>query len=337
MSTPSSTLALVQRFPGIRSLAHVSLGCWPTPVRAAPELAPDGGLRSLTIKCDDVSGLAYGGNKVRKLEFLLGQALEERRRSVVTFGATGSNHVRATAIYGAQLGLRVHAVLSPQPDNAYWRSNWQAVRDAGAVLHMVDSYSQALSFGTELRQSLTVKEGVEPLVIPFGGSNARGTIGFINAAFELAGQIAAGLLPEPDCIYLPFGSTGTAAGLALGLVAVGLRTTVVPVRVVPAEATNPVRTARLMDEAAAMLRQADERFPAVSSRDVTLAVREGFLGEGYAFPTPESQDAVALAANHGLRLETTYTGRALAALMADARSGLLAGKNVLFWNTHNSR
>jgi D-cysteine desulfhydrase len=293
------------------------------------------GLDALFIKHDDVSGLAYGGNKVRKLEFLLGHALAEGRRSLITFGATGSNHVRATAVYGAQLGLRVHAVLSPQPETSYLAANLQADRDAGASIHMVDSYGQALSRGTELREELTQKEGVEPYVIPFGGSDGRGTLGFVNAAFELAGQIAEGLLPEPACIYLPYGSTSTAAGLALGLAALGLRTRVVGVRVVPAEATNPVRTARISDEAAGLLRAADSHFPSVSATDMALTIREGFLGEGYAVPTPESQAAVALAASHGLHLETTYTGRALAALTADA--GTLAGKPVLFWNTYNSR
>jgi 1-aminocyclopropane-1-carboxylate deaminase/D-cysteine desulfhydrase-like pyridoxal-dependent ACC family enzyme len=331
----SSPLALHQRFPGTRALAHVALGCWPTPVRAAPELARALSLASLFIKHDDLSGLAYGGNKVRKLEFLLGQALAEKRRSLITFGATGSNHVRATAVYGAQLGLRVHAVLTPQPETSYSAANLQADRDAGAIIHMVDSYGVALSRGTELREQLTREEGIEPAVIPFGGSDGRGTLGFVNAAFELAGQIADGLLPASDCIYLPYGSTGTGAGLALGLAAAGLRARVIGVRVVPAEATNPVRTARIMNEAAALLREADGNFPSVSATDAALTIREGFLGEGYAVPTPESQAAVALAATHGLHLETTYTGRALAALTADAST--LSGQTVLFWNTYNSR
>lgn len=335
MSENLSSLALHQRFPGTRALSHVSLGCWPTPLKAAPDLARTLGLDVLFIKQDDVSGLAYGGNKVRKLEFLLGQALAEKRRSLITFGATGSNHVRATAVYGAQLGLRVHAVLSPQPETSYLAANLQADRDAGAVIHMVDSYGAALSRGTELRERLAREEGVEPYVIPFGGTDGRGTLGFVNAAVELSAQIADGLLPEPDVIYLPYGSTGTAAGLALGLAALGLRTRVVGVRVVPAEATNPARTARIMNETALMLHKADGQFPLVSATDVALSVREGFLGEGYAVPTPESKAAVTLAAAHGLHLETTYTGRALAALAADARA--LAGKTVLFWNTYSSR
>jgi D-cysteine desulfhydrase len=288
------------------------------------------------IKRDDISGRAYGGNKVRKLEFLLGQALVENRRAVITFGAIGSNHVRATAVYGRQVGLQVHAVLAPQPHTSYLDANLDADRVAGATLHFVESYSLALTRGTELRDQIALRDGVDPLVIPFGGTNPRGLVGFINAAIELAGQIEAGALPRPDLIYVPYGSAGTASGLAIGLAAVGSPTSVIGVRVVPAESTNPVRTRRVMEEAVALLRELDGGFPMIRPESVALEVRDGFLGEEYAAATPGSLEAVALAAAHNIHLETTYTGKALAALVADARAGKLAGKTVLFWNTYSS-
>jgi len=329
-------LPLCDRFPGTRNLAHVTLGCFPTPVESMPELARRLGIQSLLIKRDDISGRAYGGNKVRKLEFLLGQALVENRRAVITFGAIGSNHVRATAVFGAQVGLQVHAVLAPQPHTPYLDANLAADRTAGATLHFVESYSLALTRGTQLRDQIALRDGVEPLVIPFGGTNARGIIGFINAACELAGQVAAGALPEPDLIYVPYGSAGTASGLAIGLAAVDSPTSVIGVRVVPAESTNPGRTKRVMEEAVALLRELDGRFPMIRPESVALEVRDGFLGEDYAAATPESLEAVDLAAAHHIHLETTYTGKALAALVADARAGKLAGKTVLFWNTYSS-
>jgi 1-aminocyclopropane-1-carboxylate deaminase/D-cysteine desulfhydrase-like pyridoxal-dependent ACC family enzyme len=331
------TLALHDRFPGTKNLAHVALACLPTPVEPARELARRLGHPSIIVKCDDISGRAYGGNKVRKLEFLLGQALAEKRRAVITFGAHGSNHVRATAVYGAQVGLQVHAVLAPQPPTSYLEANLEADRAAGATLHFVDTMSGALRRGSELHDEIALREGREPFVIPFGGTNGLGVIGFINAGLELAAQIEAGALPEPDLVYVAYGSTGTAAGLAVGLAAAGLRTRVVGVRVVPAEATNPERTRRLMQEAVAQLHDLDAGFPLLKPEPVALEVREGFLGEGYAVATPESQEAVALAAADNLHLETTYTGKALAALIADARAGKLVGKTALFWNTHNSR
>ncbi len=330
-------LSLPDRFPGTESLAHVTLGCFPTPVEPMPKLARLLGVQSLFVKRDDVSGGAYGGNKVRKLEFLLGQALAESRRAVITFGAVGSNHVRATAVYGAQLGLQVHAVLAPQPSTPNLEANLLADRAAGATLYFAESYSQALRRGAELHDEITLHDGVEPFVIPFGGTNSRGTIGFVNAAIELAGQIEAGALPEPDLIYVPYGSTGTASGLAIGLAAVGLRPSVVGVRVVPAESMNPERTRRVIEEAVTLLRELDAGFPSVKPESVALEVRDGFLGDGYASATAESLEAVALAEANNIHLETTYTGKALAALVADARAGKLARKTALFWNTYSSR
>jgi len=149
------TLPLCDRFPGTKNLAHVTLGCFPTPVESVPELARLLGISSFFVKRDDISGRAYGGNKVRKLEFLLGQALAENRRALITFGAVGSNHVRATAVYGGQVGLQVHAVLAPQPHTPYLDANLVADRAAGATLHFVESYSLALARGTELRDQIT--------------------------------------------------------------------------------------------------------------------------------------------------------------------------------------
>jgi len=331
------SLPLCDRFPGTKNLAHVTLGCLPTPVEPMPELAERLGIQSLFLKRDDISGRAYGGNKVRKLEFLLGQALAENRRAVITFGALGSNHVRATAVYGGQLGLQVHAVLAPQPSTPYLAANLFADQAAGATLHFAESFSQALRRGAELRDEIALRDGVEPFVIPFGGTNPRGVIGFVNAAIELAEQIEAGALPVPDFVYVAYGSTGTASGLATGLAALGLRTSVIGVRVVPAESTNPERTRRVMEEAVTLLRELDAGFPRVKPEDVALEVREGFLGDGYAAATAESLEAVALAAANHIHLETTYTGKALAALVADARAGKLARKTALFWNTYSSR
>ncbi len=331
------TSPLRDRFPGTQALAHVTLACLPTPVEPLTELARLLGLRSLFVKRDDVSGEAYGGNKVRKLELLLGQALGEQRKSVLTFGARGSNHVRATAVYGKQLGLRVHAVLTPQPPTPYLEANLLADRAAGATLHFVDSYRESADRGTALQNQLTREDGIDPFVIPFGGTVPRGTIGFVNAALELAAQVERGELPSPDVIYVPFGSMGTASGLATGFAAIGLPIAVIGVRVVPTEIASLALARRVVQDAVALLRESDRGFPTLEPEKVGLRVRDEFLGDGYAMPTTEAQEAVELAAAHGLRLETTYTGKALAALVADARAGQFTNKTVLFWNTYSSR
>jgi 1-aminocyclopropane-1-carboxylate deaminase/D-cysteine desulfhydrase-like pyridoxal-dependent ACC family enzyme len=330
-------LALGDCFPGTRTLAHVTLADLPTPVESVPELAGRLGIRSLFVKRDDVSGDAYGGNKVRKLEFLLGQALAEKRRSVITFGARGSNHVRATAVYGKQLGLKVHAILTPQPSTSYLEANLLADRAAGAMLHFAESYRDSVDRGVELQNQLAREDGIEPFVIPFGGTVPRGTIGFVNAALELAAQVERGHLPSPDVVYVPFGSMGTASGLATGFAALGLPIAVIGVRVVPTEIASLALARQAVKDAVALLREADPGFPRLEPERVCLQVREGFLGDGYALPTSEAREAVELAAAHGLRLETTYTGKALAALVADARNSELTDKTALFWNTYSSR
>ena len=179
--------------------------------------------------------------------------------------------------------------------------------------------------------------GIDPLVIPFGGTNEHGTIGFVNAAFELADQIASGVLPEPDVVYVPFGSMGTAAGLAIGFAAEGIRARVQAVRVLPAAEGDAEALSRTVTEAVATLRGADPDFPRFERTHLAVDVRGEFLGDGYAMPTPGATRAVALAAEAGLSLETTYTGKSLSALAHDAAGGLLDDATVLFWNTYNSR
>jgi len=324
------------RFPGTATIPRADLGEWPTPVSASPCLAEKLGVGSLWVKHDDVSAGAYGGNKVRKLEFLLADAERAGCTAVITFGAYGSNHVLATAVHGARLGMEVHAVLMPQPVTSYLRKNLLADLGAGATLHLADSFDDSLRVAAALRARLR-ETGQRVAVIPFGGTNALGTIGFVNAAFELLDQVETGVLRMPGTVYVPMGSMGTAAGLAIGFAAAGAPVRVQAVRVVPSSPNDPEALPRTVAEAVLALREADPSFPPLEPADLALDVREGFLGEGYARPTEAAVAAVRLAADCGMELETTYTGKALSALAADAADGHLSGEDVLFWNTYNSR
>jgi D-cysteine desulfhydrase len=328
---------LTERFPATASIPRVLLGEWPTPVACHSELGVAAGVPSLWIKHDDVSAEPYGGNKVRKLEFLLATAMAGGCKSVLTFGAYGSNHVVATSIYSALLGLDLHAVLTPQPVTSYLRKNLLADAATGVTLHCADSVGSALRMAVDIRARLAEADGCEPLVIPFGGTNALGTIGFVNAGLELSEQISAGLLPEPDFIYVPMGSAGTAVGLAIGLAAEGYHTRVQGVRVLPETTTDEIAIMRTVAEAVATLREADLEFPMLALNDLAIDVRDEFLGEGYAESTPSGRRAVQIASEHGVALETTYTGKAFSALMTDAAEGRLDGRKVLFWDTYNSR
>jgi 1-aminocyclopropane-1-carboxylate deaminase/D-cysteine desulfhydrase-like pyridoxal-dependent ACC family enzyme len=288
------------------------------------------------VKRDDQTAEPYGGNKVRKLEFLLGKALAEERRSVLTFGAFGSNHALATALFGTRAGLDVHVVLAPQLRTPYLEQNLSALVASGARPHVVDSFEAALRRAAELRSELRNRDGIEPEVVPFGGTCAMSTAGFVNAGLELAEQMTSGQFSQPVAIYVALGSMGTAAGIALGLAAAGVRSPVIGVRVVPAEVTPESLTERVVAEAVDHLRAAEPSFPALSHTDLALEIRDGFLGKAYAAPTPEALAALETAAQAGLKLETTYTGKAFAALLSDVAGGALEGRSVLFWNTYNS-
>jgi 1-aminocyclopropane-1-carboxylate deaminase/D-cysteine desulfhydrase-like pyridoxal-dependent ACC family enzyme len=330
------TLPIAERFEGAAALPRAVLCDLPTPLEPlALELdvtdrsaAP----ATLLVKRDDLTSRTYGGNKARKLELLLGEALAEGSRSVMTFGAYGSNHALATAVHATELGIEPHVVLSPQEPGPFSARVLRAHAGLGTMLHLTagwDGSGEAKSVSGELAR----RDGVEPLVIPLGGTNALGASAYVNAAFELVNQSGDGAL---DVIYVAGGTLGTAVGLALGLAAAGKETRVVAVRVTPGEVASEAFAEKLAGDTVAFLRGLDPGFPALGYADLALELRHDWFGPGYGIVTPEAAAAVALGGGAGLKLETTYTGKALAALDADARDGRLAGLRVLFWDTYNS-
>jgi 1-aminocyclopropane-1-carboxylate deaminase/D-cysteine desulfhydrase-like pyridoxal-dependent ACC family enzyme len=330
------TRELFARYPGTMSLPWVELGALPTPAEPMPVLPAESRAAGMWVKRDDLSGAAYGGNKVRKLEFLLGDAVAAGATDVITFGAAGSNHALATAIYGGRAGLRVHSMLMPQPNARYVRRNLLAGVASGADLHHYPDRAHLLRGAARLRRSLRERTGQEPYVIPFGGTTALSTAGFVSAGLELATQVEYRGLPEPELVYVAMGSMGSAAGLALGMRAAGLRSRIVCVPVVSYEMNTAEALLGLVRETQDLLHAADAAFPTFQWREGDIDVASGFLGEEYARFTPAGMEAVRMAADAGVRLEGTYTGKTLSALLAHGRSGRLEGKTVLFWNTYSS-
>jgi len=317
-------------------LARAPLGEFPTPVTLAPEAAATVGARSLAFKRDDRSARPYGGNKVRKLEVLLAEARAAGATRVLTFGAAGSNHALATAVYATRLGLQPVSVLTPQVNAAYVRKNLLAQRAVGAEIHSAPDHEAAIALGDDLVRA-AAERGERTYVIPFGGTTPSSTAGVATAGLELAAQVAAGMLPEPDAVYVALGSMGTAVGVALGLAMAGLPAEVRAVRVVPAAAMPDDRLGTLVRESAAILEAAyPDTSPGLADR-VRLRVVEGFLGDGYAHFSAEGMGAIALARETaGIALEGTYTGKTFAALIADGAAGELAEQDVVFWDTYNS-
>lgn len=314
--------ALFSRYPELQQhLRYQSLGHFPTPLSPLPGLVSSD--IELWVKREDLAGTLYGGNKVRKLEFLLPGAT-----SVLTFGGYGSHHVLATALYGRSLGCRVRALVYPQPNTPYARATCLAQAAAGAELIPSRGYLDLPYLYIRSRYG-NVEKGEERQVIAPGGSSPLGTLGWVSGGLELAAQIQAGVCPRFDRVYVALGSGGTAAGLALGLgIGLGSKAPVVmAVRVVPLLVGNRLVLSRLLAHTRALL-------PKERGRAADVRVVGGFVGQGYGHETAAGLDAVSRAKDVGLTLEPTYTGKTLAALLAHAQAGQLRGQKVLFLNTY---
>jgi D-cysteine desulfhydrase len=310
----------------------VTLANLPSPVERLKRLEAQLGIGELYVKRDDISALPYGGGKPRKLEFLFGEAKALGRSRVVSWGSVGSNQAVAVAAHAPRVGLEATLLLLPQQPSPQIRANLVSDLAFGAELLFVSSQGEA----AQRAERLARLEGAQRAYsIAMGGSSPLGNMGFVNAAFELDEQIDAGELSEPDVIYLAMGTMGSAVGLAIGLGVCERQTTVVAVR-----ASNPSTSSQsafraLFDRTVEFIRARDPSFPVLSFEQVRVRFEGNQLGKGYGRATAASQQAVARTKSMPqLQLETTYTGKAFAALVADAPT--LADARVLFWNSHNS-
>lgn len=301
--------------------ASAGIGTLPTPVDFLPTLGDALGVPDLHVKRDDRAGEHYGGNKIRKLDYLLGEALLEECSSVVTSGGIGSNHVLATATYARELGLEPRAVQFPQAVTDHVVQNLRALAGLDPTLRLISS--ELFLPGALVRERLAARLDGDRYYIPTGGSSPVGTLGYVEAGLELAGQIGQGDLPEPDVVVVPASSGGTLAGLRVGLDLVDVSVRLVGVRVVPWFVTNRWTVARLANRTAALL----DASPGPYSR-ADIDLRGGYLGEGYAEPTAAGERVTDLAADAGLVLDPTYTAKTVAAI-----AGEFDDETVLYWHT----
>jgi 1-aminocyclopropane-1-carboxylate deaminase/D-cysteine desulfhydrase-like pyridoxal-dependent ACC family enzyme len=337
---------LFEQYPLLQEkLPYAPLCEFPTPVQKLERLGAELGVGRLYVKRDDLSGSLYGGNKPRKLEFILAEALRSGAREVMTFGGAGSNHALATAIYARKVGLNSISMLTPQPNARYVRRNLLMGHKSGAELHLCgadleSARNMPLVYAAAVYQLLRhrLKRGRFPRLIPPGGSSPLGLVGFVNAALELRKQIVAGEMPEPDYVYVACGSMGTAGGLALGLRAAGLGGRVVPVAVHNESFTNTGAMIKLIGRTNSLLCSLDASFPKLEFSEADVDIRHDCAGRRYALFTDEGMEAVSrMKECEGIKLDGTYTGKTLAALKRDAGNGGLRDRAVLFWNTLNSR
>ncbi len=319
---------LFERYPQLqRHVAWQQLGTFPTPVE--PLRLPDTPEGSVWVKRDDLSGPLYGGNKVRKLEFLLAEALSRGAGRIITVGSAGSHHALATTVYASTLGLPATLVLFPQPCTPHVARVLRTDAAWGAEIR----WAAGLALVPPTMLSARVAHRSErPYVVPGGGSNRIGTLGYVAGALELAAQIRAGELPEPARIHVPGGTLGTAAGIALGLALAGVHSSVVITRVVSPTITNEPRLRRLVEGTSALLAAAGISSPTADEvlRSVVLDPEQ--LGRGYGHATPAGHAAAERFADAGLLLEPTYTAKTAATLLAAGPEG----GPILFWNTFSS-
>ena len=327
---------LMDQYPAL-ALPHMPLADLPTPLQEAPALAQRLNAARLFVKRDDQTARPYGGNKVRKLEWLLADARAQGAKSVITFGAAGSNHALATALFARAAGLHPIAMLVPQPSEPVVRANLLRHLGPRTELHYF-AEKTALRDGLHaVTAACAARDGVPPYIIPSGGSAPVGLLGYVNAAFELAAQCAEQGIPMPDRIYTACGTMGTAIGLLLGLALIGAPTHVEAVRVTEEEHANPERARSLFAETAHLLHANDESIPMPGFPEHAFTLRQEFFGDGYGVHTAADRDAATLFAEHaGVALECTYTAKAFRALIADGQSGRLEDDSVLFWDTYSA-
>ena len=318
--------ALFLRFPRLpEQLPHVPLARVATPVEP---LSLTGLRGELWIKRDDLSGARYGGNKVRKLEFLLGRAEDRGVRRVITAGAMGSHHALATAVHGRARGLKVTLCLSPQETTPHVRRNLLLDHAVGAELVHVPRI-ELLPAVLRAQRLRYLDEGA--MIIAPGGSDPVGTLGYVDAALELAEQVEAGMAPRPDVVHVACGTMGTAAGLAVGFALADLPIRVRAVRVVGRIVTGEGRLRRLVRSTLHLLQSHGVSVPPAAAAHALLEMDHEQFGGGYGEPTRQGREAGDRFREAGIELDDTYTGKAGAGcLVAAEREPHL---RHLFWHT----
>ncbi len=263
----------------------------PTPVRE---------LRSgLWLKDDGAFGTGgWGGNKVRKLEWLLGTARADGRKRILTFGGRGTNWGLATSLYGRSLGIETILALVDQPMSEHVVEQFERIRRSGAEVHLTHGKRRTAA----LVPWLWLRHG-RPWILPAGGSTPLGAVGYVAAALEIAEQVRAGAMPEPDRVVVAVGSGGTLAGLVVGLQAAGLRTRAYGVVVNDKLRLDHDRIATLAQATARLLRKHGADLGVLDLGEDAFDLTRDFLGDGYGHPLTDADPA----------FDPVYTGKAMAA------------------------
>lgn len=313
---------------------RIKLAHLPTPIEAMPRVSKAAGGPQFFVKRDDCTGLAFGGNKVRKIEFLLGEALEQGATTIVTMGTVQSNHLPLTAAAACRLGLKCELVLEHRvaiETRRYHESGNVMLNELyGAGSRVVPESEDAMAV-TEAIAREARRRGETPYVIPRGGSTPTGALGYVACAAEIIEQSER----EGYCfdfIVHATGSAATQAGLLVGLRLMGNKMPVIGIGV---NAPEPVQSKRVYDMACRTAELLGK--PGTVTAD-DIITQCDYVGDGYGLVTPAMRAALMdVARLEGLLLDPVYSGKAMAGMLDLARNGYFpADANVLFIHTGGS-
>jgi D-cysteine desulfhydrase len=333
---------LKEKIPWIPLLTNT-----PTPVERLTNLENHLNIESgqIYIKRDDKNHQIYGGNKIRKFEFLFANVLKrKKKKAIVTCGGIGTHHGLASAIICSNFNppLKCDLYLYKQPVSMQVQESLLLFNHFGAKLHLsktdIGNFIKALFYWIFHHKYEFILPGGTPI---FGRGTSLGIVGFIEAILELKEQINKKFMSEPDVIFVPGGTIGTAAGLVAGCKLLGMKSKIYCVAVYKDFIANAKNLARNANKALKLLKKADKSIPKIKVSEDDFKMIKGYLGPGYGVKTIKGQEAVEIlfkleGKEKGFHLETTYTGKTMAAMLDFLEKDENKSKIVLFWNTYNS-
>lgn len=336
---------LLETFPGLKKIPWMPLmDGVPTPVQLLENLSREFPGYQVWIKRDDLCSSIYGGNKPRKFEFIFADAIKKKKNTMITAGGTGTNHGLASVLFSNALGLKSKVYMNKQP------LTWSVQRKLLMYVNLNAEIKLFANYGDLAFRALVLFlfHPKSYLMLPagspfFGIGSVVGCLGFVNAGFELAEQIKTGEMPEPKNIFIAAASTGSASGLILGCKLAGLKTKVAVVQVSENIVTNTKAIKRNIKNTLKFMQKADPNVPSTEIKyPDDFCFISGYLGPKYGCMTKEGIAAVDLVArleaDKGFHLETTYTGKAFAAMVEAMKNAPAENDDtILFWNTYNSR